>query len=59
MSEVEWRRQAAMALAPALQSYNEAIKDSIGLRLQDRLSDEQAEEVARCKAFHRDISLNF
>ncbi len=59
MNEVEWRHRASMELAPALQTYNNAIKDSFGLRMQRRLSDEQAELVARCMAYHRDISLNF
>ena len=35
------------------------IKNNIGLRLQSRLTKEQAKFVARCNSIHRDISLNF
>ena len=44
---------------PKLQEYNLVIKDNIGLRLQSRLTKEQAKFVARCNSIHRDISLNF
>ena len=40
-AEVDWRRRAAAEIAPALASYDSAIKDSIGLRLQRRLTDDQ------------------
>ena len=42
-----------------LEKYNLVIKDNIGLRLQSRLTKEQAKMVASCNAVHRDISLNF
>ncbi len=58
-AEVDWRRQAALELAPALAIYDDAIKDTIGLRLQRRLSDDQIEQVARCRSIHRDYSLQF
>lgn len=57
--EVEWRSQAAAELGPALATYDDAIKNSIGLRLQRRLSDDQVEQVARCRSVHRDHSLQF
>jgi len=57
--EVDWRRRAAVEIAPALASYDNAIKDSIGLRLQRRLSDDQVKEVASCLSVHRDYSLQF
>ena len=44
---------------PELIKYNEVIKPNIGLRLQSRLTKEQAKFVARCNSVHRDISLNF
>ena len=40
-------------------NYNDVIKHNIGLRLQSRLTKEQAKFVARCNSVHRDISLNF
>ena len=58
-SEIEWRRLAAAELAPALASYDEAVKNSIGLRLQRRLTPEQIKAVASCQSVHRDRSLQF
>ena len=43
----------------ALEKYNSVIKHNIGLRLQSRLTKEQAKFVASCNSIHRDISLNF
>ena len=58
-SEVNWRKDASKNLMPELEKYNSVIKDNIGLRLQSRLTKEQAKMVASCNAVHRDISLNF
>lgn len=58
-AEVDWRRRAAVEIAPALAAYDNAIKESIGLRLQRRLSDEQVKEVTGCLSIHRDYSLQF
>jgi len=57
--EVEWRRDAAVNLMPELEKYNLVIKHNIGLRLQSRLTKDQAKFVAKCNSIHRDISLNF
>ncbi len=57
--EVSWRENANKNLLPELMKYNEVIKNNIGLRLQSRLTKEQAKFVARCNSVHRDISLNF
>ena len=53
--EVGWRKDAAENLMPELEKYNLVIKDNIGLRLQSRLTKEQAKMVASCNAVHRDI----
>jgi len=58
-AEVAWRRAAAEKLGTGLAAYDAAIGRTIGLRLQDRLTTEQAKEVASCLSIHRDISLNF
>jgi chromosome segregation ATPase len=58
-AEVEWRRKAAPELAPALASYDDAVKNSIGLRLQRRMTPDQVKAVARCRSVHRDYSLQF
>ena len=57
--EVKWRRDAQENLMPELEKYNLVIKNNIGLRLQSRLTKEQAKLVAMCNSTHRDISLNF
>ena len=58
-AEVDWRTKAAAELAPALATYDDAIKESIGLRLQRRLSPEQIKAVSACQSVHRDRSLQF
>ncbi|MDO6461612.1 TRAP transporter large permease subunit [Granulosicoccaceae sp. 1_MG-2023] len=58
-AEVSWRQAAATRLAGALTDYDEAIRDSIGLRLQARLSDRMARKIALCQSYHRDVSLSF
>ncbi len=57
--EVKWRKSAAENLMPEIKKYNSVINNNIGLRLQSRLTKEQAKMVASCNAVHRDISLNF
>jgi hypothetical protein len=58
-TEVTWRKRASAELLPGLIAYDNAIKNSIGLRQQERLTTEQAKEIVVCQSFHRDISLNF
>ena len=57
--EVDWRSDAKENFMPKIQEYNNAIKDTIGLRLQSKLTKDQAIYVSRCNSIHRDISLNF
>ena len=57
--DLSWRQQAADELLSKLQSYADAIRDTIGLRSLPRLPKEQALYVASCSSGHRDISLNF
>jgi hypothetical protein len=57
-SQIEWRADSA-ALIPGLEAYLDAVRDSIAIRAQDRLTREQALAMASCTAQHRDISLNF
>jgi len=59
VKEITWRKRAAKELLPGLIAYDDKIKNSIGLRQQDRLTSEQAAEIAVCKSFHQDISLSF
>ena len=57
--EIEWRSDANKNLLSELMKYNLVIKDNIGLRLQSKLTKDQAKYVASCNSIHRDISLNF
>jgi len=57
--EISWRKDASKNLIPEIEKYNSIIKNNIGLRLQSKLTKEQAKFVARCNSIHRDISLNF
>jgi tripartite ATP-independent transporter DctM subunit len=57
--EVAWRQRAAAEVGPALAEYDAAIRHSIGARLQERLTHDQATTVAACMAHHRDLSLSF
>ena len=58
-AEIIWRKRALTDMVPALVSYDLAIKDSIGLRLQERMSDDVATTISACLASHKDISLQF
>ena len=58
-TEIEWRQRAAKELMPELVIYNSAIQMTIGMRLQERLTTDQATSIASCRAVHRDISLHF
>ena len=46
-------------MGPALASYDDGVRDSIGLRLQRRMTPEQIRSVAICQSVHRDVSLQF
>ena len=58
-AELAWRSRAGTDLAPGLAAYELVIRDTIGVRQQDRLTGEQASALSGCLAVHRDISLNF
>lgn len=57
--QMVWREKAAQTLAEPVAEYEQAIRSTIGIRQQSRLSKPQALYVAACDAGHRDISLNF
>ena len=58
-AEISWRSRANSDLKPKLQAYEQSISKTIGMRQQERLTDDQAESVASCLAVHKDISLYF
>ncbi|MHA1537679.1 MAG: TRAP transporter large permease, partial [Alphaproteobacteria bacterium] len=57
--DLAWRKRAKAELSTGLAAYDDAIRDTIGLRGQRKLPTEQALYVASCGAAHRDISLSF
>ena len=58
-SSITWKKIAFDRIYSALVDYDEILKDSIGLRTQNRLNKDQALEVAKCNASHRGIALRF
>ena len=57
--EMAWRKRAVTELTDDLVEYNDLLKGTIGARLQQRLTDDQAISVASCLSHHKDVSLNF
>ncbi len=58
-AQMQWREPAESALLEDLSAYESVMKDTIGIRQQDRLSRQQALSVASCSSHHRDLSLSF
>lgn len=58
-AQMQWREQAEPALFADLSNYEAVLKETIGIRQQDRLTREQALSVASCSSHHRDLSLKF
>ena len=57
--EIAWRSRAASELKPELDAYDLVVNKTIGMRLQERLTLDQAENIASCLSVHKDISLYF
>ena len=58
-SELEWRSRAARELEPGLAEYEDALRETIGIRQLERMPVHVAKPVAACLSHHRDISLSF
>jgi tripartite ATP-independent transporter DctM subunit len=58
-AEIDWRLAARVKVLHRLDLLDEAVRGSIGLRMQPRLSQSQAKSIAACQARHRDLSLEF
>ncbi|MEE9310446.1 MAG: SLC13 family permease [Cocleimonas sp.] len=58
-TEVTWRKRANTELLAKLKDYDTALSKTIGLRLQEHLTEEQAKGVASCLSHHKDLSLSF
>jgi tripartite ATP-independent transporter DctM subunit len=59
IEEIRWRKRASQQMYMALNDYDLTIRDSIGLRLQERMSDDVATAIAACMSGHNNISLQF
>jgi len=57
--EVAWRQKAVHDVLPGLHSYEAAIRDTIGLRKQEKLPQNIVPAIASCTSLPRDISLYF
>jgi hypothetical protein len=57
--ELAWRNKAAATVKSGLDTYEAAIRLTIGLRLQPRLPKEQALIIAACKSNPHDLTLSF
>ncbi len=57
--EVSWRKNFKKKYMDRINAHDKVISETIGLRLQSRLTKEQAIYVSKCNSIHRDISLNF
>lgn len=57
--EIEWHQRAAIELTAELEAYDQVIASTIGMRMQERLTTEQAESIASCLAVHKDLTLHF
>jgi len=58
-AQVIWRKAASGSLKQGLVTYQAALKGSLGIRMQKKLTREQALYLAACGSGHRDVSLNF
>ena len=57
--EIDWRKNFKKKYMDKINAHDKVISETIGLRLQSKLTKEQAIYVSRCNSIHRDISLNF
>ena len=57
--QVAWRSQAEGKFTEGISVYEDALRNTIGMRQQDRMTREQGLFIAGCQSGHRDISLNF
>ena len=59
IEEINSRKIGEKLLLESFKNLKDISRDNFGLRKQEKLSKKQAIFVARCKAAHKDISLNF
>ena len=57
--ELAWRGEVDPETTAALIALEETLRDTLGIRSQQRMTREQALHVAACNSHHRDVSLSF
>lgn len=57
--QLVWREKADANLISGLETYEEQMLGTLGVRLQTKMTREQALFVAACRSGHKDISHNF
>ncbi|MEH6526886.1 MAG: TRAP transporter large permease subunit [Sneathiella sp.] len=58
-TQLAWREKAGANLLSGFETYVEQMLGTIGVRLQTKMTREQALYVAACRSGHKDISHNF
>jgi len=58
-TQKQWRAAAETTARAGLTAYRDAIKETLGARVQQDLTRDQALYLASCSSYHQDISLNF
>ena len=58
-ADLTWMRQANQQVLPGLKVLEQNLNDTIGVRLQPRLTEKLALAVAACQSVHEDVSLSF
>ena len=58
-NQIEWRTQAQGDFTSSIAAYQDALRGTVGMRQQPKMTREQGLFVASCQSGHRDISLNF
>ena len=58
-TETEWRKKTKTGLYTKLVAFEDYTKNNLGLREQERLTEEQVDIITPCLARHRNISLHF
>ena len=57
--QLQWRGQAKGTFTEGVLAYQDALRETIGMRQQPRMTRDQGLSIASCQSGHRDISLNF
>jgi tripartite ATP-independent transporter DctM subunit len=58
-AEVAWREKASQSVLPELRAYEATIRDTIGIRKQEKLPQHIVPVIAACTSHHRNLSLQF